>query len=137
VDGEHVAFRTTLHAAVLVFPMIALATIGLVFGFAGVGVLLSLVVACWLAVELANHRVSEFAVTNRRVLMKRGYIPRRVLETPLETVEGIEVAQSALGRTLGYGTLIVRGVDGHRHAFPSLHHPMDFRERVPDQLGGA
>jgi uncharacterized membrane protein YdbT with pleckstrin-like domain len=93
-----------------------------------------LLAAGWLAVEMANHGVSEFGVTNKRVLMKRGYLPRKLVERPLEQVKEVQVTQSALGKKLGYGTVIVRGTDGSRTAFASLHQPVAFLERVQAQL---
>ena len=134
-DGEQVVFRTKLHAAVLVFPILALAVTVAVFGFGGIGLLVTLVVACWLAVELANHGISEFGVTNKRVLMKRGYLPRKIMDTPLEQVKAMQVTQSALGQKIGYGTVVVRGTDSSRTAFASLKYPGVFRERVQEQLG--
>jgi hypothetical protein len=134
-DGEQVVFRTKRHAAVIVFPILALAISVTVFGFGGVGFLVVLLAAAWLAVELANHGVSEFGVTNQRVLMKQGYLPRRIMERPLEQCEGMQVAQSPLGKKLGYGTIIVRGTDGSSHAFSTLNSPAAFQERVQEQLG--
>jgi len=133
-DGEQVVFRTKLHAAVLMFPILALAITVAVFGFGGIGLLVMLLAAGWLAVEMANHGVSEFGVTNKRVLMKRGYLPRKLVERPLEQVKEVQVTQSALGKKLGYGTVIVRGTDGSRTAFASLHQPVAFLERVQAQL---
>jgi uncharacterized membrane protein YdbT with pleckstrin-like domain len=139
-DGEQAVFRTKLHAAVIVFPMVILALAVLYFGkynigFYGIGWGVSLILAVWLAVELANHGVSEFGVTNQRLRMKQGYLPRRVLDTPLAQVEGMQVTQSALGQRLGYGTVVVRGTDGRRTAFASLNHPVEFRDRVQEQMG--
>ncbi len=139
-DGEQVVFRTKLHKAVLVIPLVILAGAVLYFGkynlgFYGIGWGVSLVLAVWLTVELANHGVSEFGVTTQRLLMKQGYLPRKVLETPLAQIEGVQVRQSTLGQTLGYGTVIVRGTDGRRHAFSTVNQPVAFQERVQAQLG--
>jgi uncharacterized membrane protein YdbT with pleckstrin-like domain len=139
-DGEQVVFRTKRHATVLVFPMVILAGAVLYFGkfnlgFYGIGWGVSLVLAVWLAVELANHGVSEFGVTTQRLRMKQGYLPRRVLDTSLAQVAGIQVTQSALGQKLGYGTVVVHGTDGSTTSFSSLNDPAAFRERVQEQLG--
>ena len=83
---------------------------------------------------MANHGVSEFGVTNKRVLMKRGYLPRKLWNTPWSRSKEVQVTQSALGKKLGYGTVIVRGTDGSRTAFASLHQPVAFLERVQAQL---
>ena len=52
-------------------------------------------------------------------------------------MQGIEVTQTALGKKIGYGTVIVRGTDGSRTAFSALNHPVEFRERVEEQMGRA
>ena len=67
--------------------------------------------------------------------MKQGYLPRRVLDTPLAQVAGVQVRQSALGQKLGYGTVVVRGTDGSSHAFSTLNYPVAFQERVQEELG--
>ena len=59
---------------------------------------------------------SEFAITNKRVLIKTGWIRRYSLETLLTKVESIRVDQSALGRMLDYGTIIISGTGGWKRA---------------------
>ena len=66
--------------------------------------------------------------------MKRGYLPKRILDTPLEKVEGIQVTQSALGKKIGYGTIVVRGTDGSSSSFSALNHPLEFRDKVQEQI---
>lgn len=77
-------------------------------------------------IELASN---EFALTNKRVIVKEGIISRRSLEIPLSKVESIAVNQSILGRILGYGTLVVRGTGGTNEPFYKVSNPMLFRER--------
>ena len=52
-------------------------------------------------------------------------------------VQGMQITQSALGKQIGYGTVVVRGIDGSRTSFSSLNHPLEFREGVQDQMGRA
>lgn len=84
----------------------------LVFGF-GVGLVLAPVtfgLSMLLAVAaVLDHYFTEYSVTSKRVLIKRGVIRRRVSEVNLRKVEGIDVRQTVLGRILGYGDVIVRG----------------------------
>jgi membrane protein YdbS with pleckstrin-like domain len=53
--------------------------------------------------------ITEFAVTDKRVIYKRGFIWRRTEEMNMDKVETVDVDQSILGRILGYGTIHVRG----------------------------
>ena len=56
--------------------------------------------------------ITEFAVTNRRVISKRGFIWRRTEEMNMDKVETVDVDQTVLGRLLDYGTIRVMGTGG-------------------------
>lgn len=84
---------------------------------------------------LIDYRTSEFAVTNKRVIMKMGWISRRVLELNLHKIESVNVGQSLLGRLLGYGTITVIGTGGTRETFDRIAHPFAFRKAFQEQEG--
>lgn len=65
---------------------------------------------------------TEIAVTNRRVIHKRGFIRRETGEMNMEKVESVIVDQSILGRILGYGSIVVRGTGA---GLEGLHHMAD------------
>ena len=75
-------------------------------------------------------RTSEFAVTNKRVVIKVGLIRRHTLELLLAKVESIGVEQAVLGRILGYGTIVVVGTGGTRESFTNIAQPLEFRKQV-------
>ena len=77
---------------------------------------------------------SEFAVTEKRVLMKVGWIRRRSVETLLGRVEAIAVEQGIGGRLLDYGTIVVTGTGGTRERFDRIAAPLDFRREVQAQI---
>jgi hypothetical protein len=59
---------------------------------------------------------TEIAVTNRRVIYKRGFIKRHTVEMNMDKIESVTVSQSILGRALGYGTIHIRGTgEGIEH----------------------
>jgi uncharacterized membrane protein YdbT with pleckstrin-like domain len=53
--------------------------------------------------------ITEFAVTDRRVIYKRGFIWRETAEMNMDKVESVDVTQSVLGRLLDYGSIHVKG----------------------------
>ena len=102
--------------------------------FAGVAGL----AAVWSVVPaLIDSITSEFGVTNRRVIVKVGWLRRRSLETLLSKVEGIEVEQSILARVFGYGTITVTGTGGSREPFDRIAAPLEFRRKVQEQTLAA
>ncbi|HTZ54853.1 MAG TPA: PH domain-containing protein [Candidatus Acidoferrum sp.] len=134
--GEQVVYRARLHpiifapgtVVVLLGILIALAyaqSIGLVVGV--IGVVMG-------AIALVRYNTSEFAVTNRRVIIKVGALGRRSLELELNRVEGIDVDQSAFGRLFDYGTIGVRGIGGTEESFPAIAAPLEFRKYVQEML---
>jgi uncharacterized membrane protein YdbT with pleckstrin-like domain len=84
---------------------------------------------------LIDYWTSEFAVTNKRVIMKMGWISRRVLELNLHKIESVNVDQSLLGRLIGYGTITVIGTGGTRETFDRIAHPLAFRKAFQEQEG--
>jgi uncharacterized membrane protein YdbT with pleckstrin-like domain len=56
--------------------------------------------------------ITEFAVTSHRVIASRVFIARNTEEMSVEKVETVDVAQSVLGRILGYGNLRITGTGG-------------------------
>ncbi|MBI5837155.1 MAG: PH domain-containing protein [Candidatus Eisenbacteria bacterium] len=77
---------------------------------------------------------SEFAVTNRRVLIKIGLVRRHTLELLLTKVEGIGVDQGFWGRVLGFGTITVTGTGGTRESFRDIARPLEFRKQVQTRV---
>ncbi len=77
-----------------------------------------------------TYKSSEFAVTNRRLIVKVGLIRRESLETMLSRVEGLDVNQTLPGRLLNYGTIVIRGMGGHVKAFSNISNPMELRSAV-------
>lgn len=77
---------------------------------------------------------SEYGVTNKRVLIKTGWIQRASLEIMLDKVEGVLVDQSILGRIFNYGMITIIGTGGTRDSFPYIPDPLRFRKVVQEQI---
>jgi len=73
---------------------------------------------------------TDFAVTNRRIILKRGWLNRSTQEIAVESVEGVLLNQSILGRLFGYGRVIVTGTGEATIVFPPMAHPVDFRRAI-------
>src|SRR5688500_18064084 len=84
---------------------------------------------------LIDYWTSEFAVTNKRVIMKMGWISRRVIELNLHKIESVKVDQSLIRRHVGYGTITVIGTGGTRETFDRIAHPSAFRKAFQEQEG--
>jgi uncharacterized membrane protein YdbT with pleckstrin-like domain len=131
---ERITYRAYLHwiifaraAALLLFGLMLLAAegagqaIGFILVLLGVLSVLSAAIDRW---------TTEIAVTNQRVILKRGLIRRDTIEINMRKVESVDVQQSVLGRLLGYGTVIVRGTGGSPNPLAYVSEPLPLRRSV-------
>jgi uncharacterized membrane protein YdbT with pleckstrin-like domain len=135
--GEQVVFRTRLHWKILVGPLLfAVATFlpvawlltqgtwnNLILIAPGLGLLM-------LLAALIRRQSSDFAVTNKRVMMKVGVFSTRSVELLLSKIESITVHQSLGGRIFGSGDIVVTGSGGTEEAFSNIQAPLDLRRAV-------
>ena len=73
---------------------------------------------------------TEIAVTDRRIIFKRGFIRRYTIEMHLDKVESVDVEQSILGRIFNYGDILVRGVGVGIEPLHNIDSPIAFRNHV-------
>jgi hypothetical protein len=73
---------------------------------------------------------TEIAVTTSRLIYKRGLVARYVGEMSIDRIEGVNVLQSILGRLLGYGRIMVRGMGVGEVILPPLANPITFRKAI-------
>ncbi|MFI5092156.1 MAG: PH domain-containing protein [Candidatus Acidiferrum sp.] len=93
-----------------------------------------LVAAILLGVGLVKRNATVMALTNKRVIVKTGLASRRTLEILLARIESVVVEEPAMGRMLGYGTVIIRGTGGTPETFDKIAHPLEFRAQVQGQI---
>jgi uncharacterized membrane protein YdbT with pleckstrin-like domain len=156
IAGEAVHYETRLHWIV----MVGHALIGAVLALVGASLLITpwssvkggaasaagalrlaglaclVVAAIFFGIGLVRRSATEMAVTNKRVIVKSGLADRRTIELLLQRIESIAVEEPALGRILGYGTVIVRGTGGTPEVFAQIARPLEFREQVQRQIAG-
>jgi uncharacterized membrane protein YdbT with pleckstrin-like domain len=82
------------------------------------------------AAEWFERWTTEIAITDRRIIFKRGFIRRDTIEMSVEKVESVDVNQSLLGRLLDYGNITIRGTGTGFAPLRSIDSPLDFRSHV-------
>jgi hypothetical protein len=75
-------------------------------------------------------KTSELVITDRRVLIKVGFIQRHTFEMFISKIESVAVYQSMLGRLLNYGTVEIRGTGGSSESFATIAAPLPFRDAI-------
>jgi uncharacterized membrane protein YdbT with pleckstrin-like domain len=95
------------------------------------------VAAVLLGVGVVKRNATEMALTDKRVIIKTGLTTRRTIELLLSRIESIVVEEPAMGRLLGYGTVVIRGTGGTPEIFHTIAHPLEFREQVQSQISSS
>ena len=142
LSGERIVYRARLHWTIFLTSIVVV-LLGIALGIllrvvepaywyaglalAGIGLLLAIGPA-------VRYISSEFAVTDKRVLGKLGFIERESKETLLSKVEAIGIDQGVIGRLLGFGTLTITGTGGTQELFPRISEPLEFRRQIQSQI---
>lgn len=141
-DGESIVYTTRRHWVVLIGPVagggvLALAGIALLFekDFLWIGGVILLAVAAGIFLSGLLRRYGfEFAVTNKRVIYRKGIVSVSTDELFLDKIESVLVEQGLLGRWWGYGSVSVRGTGGSWEPFPDIAEPLLLRRRIQEQI---
>jgi len=73
---------------------------------------------------------TEIAVTNKRIIYKRGFIRRKTIEMQMDKVTSVDVEQSIFGRILGYGDIRIEGAGQSFEELRTIASPIEFRNHV-------
>lgn len=87
--------------------------------------------------QMMIHKMTtEIAITNRRLIYKRGVVARHVGEISTDRIEGVDVLQTILGRMLNYGRLAVHGTGIGKVVLPAIEDPIAFRRAIEEARSG-
>ena len=75
---------------------------------------------------------TEIAITNNRLIYKRGLVARHVGEINIDRIEGCNVLQPILGRIFNYGRVLIRGMGVGEVTLPPLEDPISFRRAIEE-----
>ena len=77
-----------------------------------------------------EHNCTEYAVTNKKVICKTGFISIKMNELRKEKIENIVISYSILGRILGYGDLSFTGTGGSPIIFKKIGRPKSVKKQI-------
>jgi membrane protein YdbS with pleckstrin-like domain len=139
--NERVVFRTTLswtlYARAVALAICALLLLILGASYPGLGVVglflaALLALAAFLSFVHAWFRrwTTEIAVTDRRVILKRGFIRRHTVEMNMQKVESVDVDQTRIGRIFDYGSVTIRGTGSSFESLRMVDAPLKLRTTI-------
>ena len=110
IDSEEILYQASTHWFILI-PSFFYGILG-VFSlfFLALSAFFSLPITIFFFILSFNaalpYFVNELAMTNKRVISKKGFVRRDTSELKLSKLETIEIKQSILGRILRFGKII-------------------------------
>ena len=78
---------------------------------------------------------TEYGVTTKRIVLKKGFIARRSEEMKNTKVETVEISQGILGRILGYGDIKVTGQGISNVVFKTVSSPLKAKMKIEEAIG--
>jgi len=84
------------------------------------------------ACRIFQYLCTEFGVTNKRLIIKKGVFKTFTAEIPTDRIESIYVVQSFWGGIFNYGTIYISGVGGKVPVFFSVCRPFALRRKIAE-----
>lgn len=140
LKGEHICHSATIHPAIYV-PGAALILFGLILSIPETTILIllstTMILLGFYRLAMAHmDRIStEFVITNKRTILKSGYIARKIIELKHNKVESLNIDQSVLGRYLDYGSLEICGTGSGKTPVHYIKNPIVFRKNAMEVIG--
>jgi membrane protein YdbS with pleckstrin-like domain len=92
-------------------------------------VILVFLVFVW---RIFQYLSTEFGVTNKRLIIRKGIIRVVIAEIPFDRIESIYCLRGIMGRIFNYGTICVSGVGGMMPVFYMVNRPFALRRKIAD-----
>ena len=155
LEGEDLLYNPQLHWAYIIRPLLQILPIAIillilwfctepiyaVLGFSVEGAFLHLVVRnvlltaalvillllLWRILQYLN---TEYGVTSKRLIIKKGVFRIFISEIPTDRIESIYCVQGLLGRLFHYGTICISGVGGMMPMFYMVCRPYGLRRKI-------
>ncbi len=123
VEGERLVYVARFHWIFTASGVLAVVFLSWAAGF-GLSIFIG---------RILQRLSTEVAITDRRVLLKRGLVARNINEINIDRIEGCYVRQSIMGRLLNFGFVVIRGTGVGEIDLPiMLNAPTEFRKALDE-----
>ena len=127
--------KPSIKPVILVMFLLAPLYFLVVFAYSDGSIVSSIITSIIISVlyfiyEMIKIYVSEFAITNKRVISKLGLISRDVEEMNLKSIESVNLKQSIIGRILNYGSIVISGRGSSQVTFKDIDNPVQIRKKI-------
>lgn len=140
ISSESINYEAKIHWISYVIPtlFIVVGSVGVIsflllgykymFGFVGIISLFLIYLFIIGVVRLLRNRSTKIYVTYNHLIVSTGILGKTVTHLSLNKLEGMQLRQSFLGRTLNFGSLVV--TTGELTNTCIIEHPMELRNAI-------
>ena len=136
--GEKLKYHSRISVKPIIINYLFLVIAGFVFGNIMTDWILGLTIATlvfivYLPFVLITYFGSEFGVTGKRLISKKGIISRNASEMNLGSIESVNVDQGVIERIINVGSLKISGRGTTIVEFTSIDDPVEVRKLIQNR----
>lgn len=133
--AEKLKYHSRISLKPIIINYVFLVLVGFFVGYGITDFILGLTIATivfivYLPFVLIAYFGSEFGVTGKRVISKKGIISRNASEMNLSSIESVNIDQSVIGRILNFGSLKISGRGTTSVDFDNIDEPVKVRKLI-------
>lgn len=133
--AEKLKYHSRISLKPIIINYVLLVLVGFFVGYGITDFILGLTIATivfivYLPFVLIAYFGSEFGVTEKRVISKKGIISRNASEMNLSSIESVNIDQSVIGRILNFGSLKISGRGTTSVDFDNIDEPVKVRKLI-------
>ena len=118
-ENEEIELPITFHWTHLFFAWLSLFFLGWLL--IGIFIFIARYIEKW---------TTERALTNKRLIIKRGLISRKTEEISCNRIEEVNLSQTAIQRILGSGDILIRGVGAGEIFLRNIDDPIGVQKKI-------
>ena len=132
---ETTIYRTTLHWALLLGPAMLFAIGGVIIRkWLPLSLIMMAVAIAWGILSVKNLRLSEFILTDSKMIIRIGFPLTRFYELPYTKLGGSDFIKPALGIFLGFGKVWVLQKNNKMLVFRLVAKPDELVEKLKKEI---
>lgn len=139
LPDEKILYRTKKHWIIFLIPVFLTAITAFFYFNSNLYVvriapILGIVTVLYWFNQGLLYAASEFAITDKRVMMREGFFYRHTNETRLSAIANVGTTQSLLAQVLNYGSVFINTFGSETDIFTELDEPIQFQKKLQELL---
>ena len=140
LPDERILFRTKKHLIIFFYPLVLAMISMYAYQYMRTNTVLAsldwapaLISTLFAISVFLEYVASDFAITNKRIMMREGFFYRHANELRINTISQVNIDQTIFGQWLDYGNVSINAF-GAFDVYHLIAYPVRFQRCVNEQL---